>query len=356
MDWGIGHATRCVPLIKKLIENDANVIIAADKRPLAFLKREFPNLKFIKLSGYNISYSRKGNMVLKTLLSIPKILFGICKEHKLLKYIINIYNIDVVISDNRYGLWNKNIKSIFITHQIMIKCPKSIKFIEFFLFHLSKFFITKYDECWVPDYKGSINLSGDLSHKYKAPSNTYFIGPLSRFYSDNDKSLEHEIKYDLLVILSGPEPQRTILEEKILFQLKNKCSKLNTVIARGITEEDKQYNISENIKVFSHLESEKMKYYIQRSNLIVCRPGYSSIMDIIALGKNAVFIPTQGQTEQEYLSEYYLNKNIFFTTSQNNLNLMDAVKQSDYYSGISFNINYNEDIFDKRIKTLLKGT
>ena len=138
MDWGLGHAARCVPVIKKLIQQNAEVFIAADNQPYTFLKKEFPDIKLLHFPSYRIKYPAKGSMVFTMLLSIPKILQGIRKEHKLLEHIIKENNIDIVISDNRYGLWTKSSKSnvqssklkpysIFITHQLIIKCPPFLK-------------------------------------------------------------------------------------------------------------------------------------------------------------------------------------------------------------------------------------
>ena len=209
LDWGLGHATRCVPVIRLLLQHNAEVIIAGDGSSLELLKKEFPQLKFLFLKGYNISYPKNENMILKMMFSAPKILSRIIIEHQTLKKIIKQNNIDVVISDNRYGLWNKEIKSIFITHQLMIKTP----FAEKLLHDLVLFFVSKYDECWVPDVETENNLSGDLAHRYPVLKNTFFVGLLSRFKTVQKINL---YKYDVLAIVSGPEPQRSIFEKTVI--------------------------------------------------------------------------------------------------------------------------------------------
>ena len=350
LNWGIGHATRCVPIINKLIESNFNVIIGADKRPLEFLKKEFPELQYIAFPGYNLNYPEKGNMAIKMFLSAPKILFSFIREHKILKKIIKKYKIDVVISDNRYGLWNKKIPCIFMTHQILVKTPDKINFFKKFLFKINKFYINKFDELWIPDFEGEINLSGDLSHKHKISKATYFIGPLSRFNEYKSKvDISEKPCYDVLVMLSGPEPQRTVLEENILKQLKE--TKLKSIVVRGITEKSEHYNFSENIKVFSHLESDELINYILGSKIIICRPGYSSIMDLTALGKKAIFIPTPGQTEQEYLAQRFLNKKMFYSVKQKDFNLLNAIEKSEEYSG--FLLKFDSTQIDKRIAQLI---
>ena len=265
--------------------------------------------------------------------------------------IIQAHNIDIVISDNRYGLWNTKVKTIFITHQLLIKAPKKLKLFEFIPRMFIKSLIRKFDECWVPDYEGKINLSGELSHKRKLHPNTYFIGPLSRFHIE--KSIEkfsdtEDYEHDLLVILSGPEPQRTIFENSVLSQLKT--SDLNTIVIQGITEKYEESKLNKNVKLFTHLKSDEICKLMSESKIVLCRPGYSSIMDLTALGKDAIFVPTPGQTEQEYLAEYFMEQKVFFSMTQDEFNLINAIEQSDAYNSIK--LNYNPSLLDERIEDL----
>ena len=345
LDWGIGHATRIVPIINILIDEDFEVVIAADKRPLAFLKIEFPDLQFIKFEGYNITYPEKGSMVLKMIFVLPKIILKIFSEHKKLKKIIQKHKIDIVFSDNRYGLWNKKIPCIFMTHQMMIKMPGSFKFLEKFLYKINQAIINKYDECWIPDNQGIPNLSGDLSHKFAPPKNSFFIGSLSRFNNYSTKKTEDN-KTDILALVSGPEPQRSIFEEKILSQLIN--LNLKSVVVRGIPGDKNPDNQYENIKVFSHLDSKKLSEYIINSKIIICRPGYSSLMDLTALNKKAIFVPTPGQTEQEYLAKYFYYQKIFYSVKQKYLDIKKAIEQSENFSGLSIKNDFS--VLKERIK------
>ena len=183
LDWGLGHATRCISIIRALLELNHEVVIASDKAPLRLLKLEFPELKFVVLPGYDISYSEH-NMELKMLLSVPKILSGIRKEHQALKRIIDDLNIDLVISDNRYGLWSDKIPSIFITHQIQIKAPAFANWLNSW----NRKLINRFSECWIPDVEGDASLSGTLSDSAGLKVKTRHLGVLSRF----SKS-EHEV-------------------------------------------------------------------------------------------------------------------------------------------------------------------
>lgn len=350
LDWGIGHATRCIPIIEALLLKGANVILASDGRALELLKREFPQLTHIRLRGYEVSYPKTAAMTPKLMRLAPYILKAIKKEHQELKEIIQKYNIHAVISDNRYGLWNRSVPCIFITHQLMIKMPKPIKYMELPFRQLVKKFVAKYDECWIPDFAGKkVNLSGDLSHKYKIPKNAYFIGPLSGMYSDEDV-IDQDTEYQLFVLLSGPEPQRSLLEEKILSQLRN--SNLKAIVVCGRPESNEHYLLTPDIEVFSYLPSKKIKELIAKSNLILSRPGYSTVMDLAACGKPAIFIPTPGQTEQKYLASYYLKNRIFFSMRQKDFDLIQAIEQSQQFEGVL--LRYNPSLLHERIEYVLE--
>lgn len=328
LDWGLGHATRCIPIINKLQEAGFNVVIAADGRALSLLSKEFPAIKKICFTGYNISYPSNERMACKMLRSVPKMIFKIYREHKQLKKIIHEHDIDIVISDNRYGLWNKRITSIFISHQLMVKFPKALKWGEY-LFHLIiKLFINQYDECWVPDYKEDLNLSGDLAHKYKVKK-TFFIGPLTRLiYEKTDAA---DCIYDVMIILSGPEPQRTIFETMLITQLLGQ-DELKAFVVRGMSEEDRAVNPTENIDVAPYLNSLGIIEKMKQSKLIIARSGYSTIMDLVAMEKSAILVPTPGQTEQEYLAKIYHDRKWFYSMSQKKFNLKQAISDSKGYT------------------------
>lgn len=342
LDWGLGHAARCIPIINEILGKGAEVLIAADGRPLELLKKEFPSLTFIQFKGYPVTYPASGSMILRMLLSIPAILKGIRQEHKELKKIVDLHAIDIVISDNRYGCWNAKTKNIFITHQLMIKAP----FGESLLHNIVLSCIKKYHECWIPDNDGILNLSGDLSHKYKIPLNTFFIGTLSRFKLL--KASSKEKKYDLLVIISGPEPQRSIFEKLITEQVI--AGKFKTLIIKGKPEENVTEQIGDHILTVSHLSSPEMMDAMLSSELLISRSGYSSVMDLSALNKKAIFVPTPGQTEQEYLAEYFMQKKIAYSQSQSSFNLKSAIKESKKYSGFNFEVNSG---LEKRIELML---
>ena len=320
LDWGIGHATRCIPIIKALIANNFEVILAADGRPMHLLSAEFPKIEIIRFAGYNIKYPKFLPMSISMLLQAPKLLWKIKKENTALAEIIKDYNIDAVISDNRFGLHSNQVPCAFITHQLQIQSPYFTKSIRKFNYQ----YINKYTACWVMDDE-KLNLAGELSKPNTLPNNTSYIGIQSRF-----EKQEVEKKYDYLAVVSGPEPQRTILEKGLTNALKDRKEK--SLIVLGKPEADSSEQIG-SLTIKSHLNAKDLNTAILRSELIICRPGYSTIMDLAKLEKKAIFIPTPGQTEQEYLAANFKQNGICYSQKQANFDFEKAITESKKYSG-----------------------
>ena len=181
LNWGLGHATRCIPVIQEYIDKGHEVVIAADGHPESLLRGVFPALRFLHLPSYNIQYQKGNSQLWAMFVSLPRIFSGILKERKWIKKMMQEEKFNCIISDNRFGLWHKKAQSIYMTHQLMIKMPGWMKWAEPIVWLGHRFFITRYNQCLIPDFAGIPNLSGDLSHLYPLPANAVFIGPLSRF-------------------------------------------------------------------------------------------------------------------------------------------------------------------------------
>lgn len=321
LDWGMGHATRLVPLIRSFQKNGDEVILASAGKSNDFFKSYFPELLILKKPAYNIRYSEKYSLSFAIILQIPKIIIAIFREHFWLKKMIQQHEITEVVSDNCYGLWNKNIHSVFITHQLNVHLKHGLRFMAFFVNYIILWFIKKYDDCLVPDLEGEFNYVGKLSHIKRKPGNVKFIGLLSRF--ENTSNNIPSKTFDLVVLLSGPEPQRTILEEKISLLLKGQS--ISCCIIRGLPGNIIQKENSASITWLNHAGDEELKSLLINAKKVVCRSGYSTIMDCIALDVNALLIPTPGQTEQEYLAEYNKDKGMFQMISQDSLSINELL-------------------------------
>ncbi len=325
LDWGLGHATRCIPVISTLIQQNCTVIVAAEGPVKTLLQKEFPDVLFIELTGYSVKYSRnKFWMPVKLLLQLPKILYRIYAENRWLKKAVKGHNIHAVIADNRMGLFHKTIPCVYITHQLTIKTGN--RFTENIAQKIHYHYINKFSACWVPDAEGSLNLAGALSHPAifpKVPVN--YLGPLSRF-----KQKDVECKYDLCIILSGPEPQRTVFEKMILGELYAVTG--NVFLVRGLpgkTEIPGSNNSS--IEIKNHLAADDLNSLILQSKMMQSRCGYSTVMDLVTLQKKAILVPTPGQTEQEYLGSYLQAQKIFYTVDQNKFSLAEALKTASAF-------------------------
>lgn len=348
LDWGLGHATRMIPVIHALKKRGHNVIIGGGRVAMAVLKPEFPELEWIPLPSYTIKYPSKGNLVWSVLKQMPAFFATIRKERKKIQSLQKKYQFDLIISDNRYGLYHPDVYSIVVTHQLMLKLPTSFKFMENWVYKKHSKMLAKYNRCWVPDYEQRPFLSGDLSHFFPITSSTSFIGPLSRFSNGSCPEMNTDYKNDLIVILSGPEPARTRLEDKIIQQLAN--IEMKCLLVRGVPLNAKEISVSKNVEVNNHLSSCELKQRIMESRIIISRSGYSTIMDLAALKRTAILIPTPGQTEQEYLSSYYSEKKLFLCFKEEELKIEEAISQITLYQ---WNLNFPQiNLFDPEMDRL----
>ena len=277
---------------------------------------------------------------------MPKLLLAIRHEKKWLKSVIAQYHISAVISDNRFGLYNKSVPCVFITHQLHIKSGFSI--IDAIIQKLNYKLVNCFQECWVPDLEGINNLAGELSHPHLLPDvPVKCLGVLSRLTKTN-----YSEKYVVAIILSGPEPQRTIFEKIILNQIDGLEEPM--VLVRGLPDEKTSLKHPHvNLTVFNHLGADALSSIMQQSEVILARSGYSTIMDLMSIGKKSILVPTPGQTEQEYLADYLFKKHLCITVSQEKFRLQETLTRAssfDYH--IPENVNYNEAILSKWLKQL----
>jgi uncharacterized protein (TIGR00661 family) len=289
LNWGLGHATRCIPIINALINAEFTPIIASDGKALQFLEKEFPTLETLELPSYQISYGK--NLKFDLLKKFPRFLKVMKEEHRVIQEYIQSNEVVGIISDNRFGVYTKNIPSVYLTHQLNVKSGIFTPITSYFHQRIIK----KFDECWIPDEAGS-QYSGMLSRTNKK-LNQKFIGVLSRF-----EKIEAEKIIDILIVLSGPEPNRSILETKLIQKLRD--TDLTVYLVRGKVEAERKVETLGKLRVINFAGSTELNGHLNLAKKVICRSGYSSIMDLVTLEKEAILIPTQGQSEQEYLAKY----------------------------------------------------
>jgi len=309
LDWGLGHATRCVPLIHQFLNQGHRVVLAGQGVSLQFLQQEFPKLPAVALKGALIRYSGKQNLFLDLFLQMPKFGFSMVAEHWRLRRLVKVWNITQVVSDNRYGLWNSKTRNIFITHQLFIRLPKSFKWMEFLLHGFTRMLISRFDECWVPDFENQEDsLSGELSHGKKRPKNLRYIGPLSRFqdFQPTEASSSAVEIPDVLVLVSGPEPFRNRFQQQMELRFAQSTEKVLLICGKPGNE----LRVTGcGLRVVSHLPTYELHPLLKHTPKIITLAGYSTLMDLHAMQRAAELIATPGQTEQEYLVEWWKYRN-----------------------------------------------
>ena len=296
LNWGLGHATRCVPVIHELLKQGAEVMLAGNGSSIKLLENEFPELKVLYFPDFEIKYGSQFGLTLMK--QIPEFIVAVRNERKIVKQWVEEYNIDVIISDNRYGVRNKHTQNILITHQLYPKYPKGTQWTKLPANRQLNKWIKKFDAIWVPDFKDTPTLTGTLSHSANETRNVHFIGPLSRFRV-SEKNTQHGKR---VAVLSGPEPLRSVFEKKVVDELNNTSQP--AIVVRGLPNETTIPFLGKNIAVYNHLNAIDLQGIMAGASFIIARAGYSTIMDLWALNKPAVLVPTPGQAEQEYLAKH----------------------------------------------------
>ncbi len=349
LDWGLGHATRDIPLIHELLNAGCEIVIAAEGKHAALLAAEFPRLTILPLPGYHIRYSQKGLFFgLKIIRQIPQIWRAVRFEQAWLRKTVAELGIHAVISDNRFGLYHPDIPCVFISHQLLIKTPFG-GFTERLLQKINYRFINRYTACWVPDFAGEPNLSGVLAHPPQLPANTTYLGCLSRF----EPMPGVEKKYDLLALISGPEPQRSNLEALVLAQLKQMPG-IKALIVSGRPDEAARKEPGPGITQVSHLNARDLNEAMLAADMVLCRSGYTTLMDLAKLNKKAILVPTPGQSEQEYLGRYLMQKGYFYSLPQHQFSLKKALEAAKTFPFTTFQHGQDMTAYKEVVRNFVK--
>ena len=311
LNWGLGHASRCIPLIRQHLAAGDEVVLGGDGDSLLLLRRHFPDLPVLPLAPLRLTYSAGNSQVGAMLRALPKIVVSSIRDHRLLRRYLHTGHFDLVISDNRFGLFSRLTKCVYITHQLHILLPRPWQWMSPFVSRLHAAVYRHFVEVWVPDTPNH-TLSGILSTPVSSQPPVRYIGPLSRFAGCAGMVIENRYAhYDVVAVLSGLEPQRTLLEDTILNRYVH--SQERVLVVQGKVERPATCLTHANITLVPHLSDTDLAAALLSARHIIARSGYSTIMDLNALGllpnsdslKQIELIPTPGQPEQEYLAEYW---------------------------------------------------
>ena len=325
LDWGLGHATRSMPLIDALIGLGHQVVLTSSGDAAQLWRLHYPQLPFLSLADNAVVYGKNASW--SALLQSPRFLKNIRLENLLVQKYVAGNKVDLIVSDNRYGLYHPKVPSILITHQLQLMPPQSWPPVQklwensWNLFRKPLF--APFREIWVPDFVSEQHsLAGELS-KNAGGLPVKYIGPLSRLHPKT----ANQPKTGILLLLSGPEPQRSMLEALLLQQLVGNSDRITLVrglITKNIPMPEMGGQLT-NFRGFDYLNPEELSQEIANHALVISRSGYSTIMDLQQLGAKAVFVPTPGQAEQEYLASSLSERKIAAYQPQNALNLTTLI-------------------------------
>lgn len=336
LNWGLGHASRCIPLVEALLEQEFEPVLAGDGASLDLLASEFPLLRTYKLPSYGIRYSKTPELFkLKLLSQYARIQKAVSAEHDRVQGIILKEKASGILSDNRFGVWSKQVPSVYLTHQLNVEAG----WVSSRASRWHQSIISNFDRCWVCDFKGEDSLAGNLSSNGGKLKNVDWIGPLSRFSKAGEETVtttkQSKKTIDIGVVLSGPEPSRSQFEKKVIQVLKGRKEKV--VLVRGVigpseetAAESQSSRIEQNLTIYDFMLANELEEVIRQSRVLITRSGYSSIMDLYALGAKALLVPTPGQSEQEYLADRMRQKGWFLTVRQNEFS-WNSVKETLEY-------------------------
>ncbi|QQR87696.1 MAG: glycosyl transferase family 28 [Flavobacteriales bacterium] len=319
LDWGLGHAARCVPVVSALLHRGAVPVIAADNGPLALLRTEFPELEHVRLPGITIRYSKSGSQLVRMALQFPAMVRQVQAEQRAFERLRGSLRIDAVISDQRFGVRAADLPSVLITHQVFPFTPVA----QGALRKVNLRHIERFHCCWVMDEPQAPGLAGELSHVADArsamPVNARYVGALSRLRPVSCAA------HDVVAVISGPEPQRTLFERELISVLRVLPGK--HVLVRGLphmAQEAGEEHIG-NVRVMAHADADTLQGLLTGARAIVSRSGYTTLMDLAALGRSAIVVPTPGQEEQEYLGRLHTRTGRFVVQQQGHLDLSASV-------------------------------
>ena len=343
LSWGLGHAARCIPIIRALQTAGHRVVLASDSEALFLLQNEFPDVKIIPLPAYNIQY-KWANMPLNIVLQLPKIIYTIVAERIAIQRIIKNENIDIILSDNRYGCYHNTKKSIFIGHQINIKTNNQVLDALVGALHrgyLNLFFA----ETWIPDAVNEAeSLGGTLSHGL-LPQKIRYIGILSRLKGKNTSIAAKNANFlHILVVLSGPEPQRTTFEQILLSQIDSyttKNTEVQFILVRGTPKAAKISIQNQQLTIIPFVTASELEVLMRSSDVLISRSGYTTLMDLAVAPQKAILVPTPSQTEQIYLAQRLTDAGVYYSVAQAQFDLATALRESENFSNT---INYTADV------------
>jgi len=345
--WGLGHATRDLNLIRGLLSRGCEVTVVSTGGALRVLKGELgDSCHYLDWPDIPSSVARSSFLFyLKTTANVPRIMWIWHREKRRVAELLRQERFDLIVTDHRNGLVRSDVRSCFITHSPRYIAPWRDPFMEGIMeWFLARWFAPVYKILIPDDEEGG--MSGDMSHKirFTPREKLAYLGILS---SAHRRDLPQDIDY--FITISGPEPQRTMFADKVLSQVDKLSGKI--VIALG-TPGGTAPKLGNKIEIYPYLNRDKQEEMLNRAKLVICRSGYTTLMELAEIGRKALLIPTPGQSEQEYLAKTLRERGEFYSVRQNKLDLVRDTKIASTYSGHTPH-HLTEESVERFLKTVL---
>lgn len=344
LNWGLGHASRSLPLIRTYLKDGHEVIVASDGEALSMLRKELPDQKVLQLPGYGIHYSSK-YMPFNMLRYGPGMLRTMKTENELTAAIAKREKLDCIISDNRYGCYHPEVPSALITHQLQVFTGQ--KLLDIYIRRQIRGWCRKFSEIWIPDQIPPENITGDLSGVDTSPVPKYYLGIISELKSKPTKN-----QYDAVAVISGPEPQRSHFEEIVINQLSSIPGEYAVVCGQPGTSDT--IRAEKNITIIPYLTRAQLSGLLDKTEVVISRSGYTTLMDLARTGHKAILCPTPGQYEQIYLADRLATFGQCIYKRQENIDLENALEEVKKIKPVGHDLTGMNEDFIFRLEHLAK--
>lgn len=332
-NWGLGHAARSLVLIRALVARGDRVLILMQPGPgMRLLRDELGDAcDFHPCQDIPVPLSRwRVLFYLGMTVSMPRLWWCFYREQRVTERLVAAHAIDLVVSDSRLGVWSRHVPSYVISHSLRQIIPGRIRWIECLVEWGQRRLLRHYHKVLIPDLEPDGGLSGDLGHRCTldwGADRLVYIGPLADVVRPGVRE-----DVDFFFSISGAEPQRTLFEQQVLAALPHVHGRV--IVTLGRPDQAGEVREVDGATVYGYLDREQQAEMLNRARLVVTRSGYTTLMELATLGKKALFVPTPGQSEQEYLARFHRRQGRIWSMSQQRLDVVRDLARAETTPGL----------------------
>lgn len=329
--WGLGHATRDLILIQALMDAGHSVTVLSTDRALKLLRGELADqCDYIDLPDIPKALGHtSASFYLKMTMALPLVFRTFRREHRFVDELCRAGKCDRIVSDSRYGVWSRDVPSYHLMHTLHQISPFRVRLVEHVIESIQRGLLSGAKKVLIPDQEEN-GLAGELCHDLVAfrRDQIEYLGILSSVLR---MPVEQDIDY--FITVSGVEPQRSILEKKVLRQARELDGRVVITLGRP----DLPFSVSDDgrLAIYSFLGRRRQAEMLNRARTVVSRSGYTTLMELAELGKRALMVPAVGQSEQEYLAGLHERRGTMHSVPQSRLNLARDLRDAERYPGLS---------------------